>query len=1155
MLSAVLPQLRHLHPALRCLDEIENRHSESAEEKMDNYVLNCKPGIARESLNLNLSYVRLMRNSICAAIAAVSMSGIVCAHAISAPVSNAPEADSGRSGSRLAANFGKIPLSFEANQGQTDPRVQFLSHGSGYSLFLTPEEVILRLERQRNAASSSIRGDRPEAAPVDTLRMELVGANPGAALSGSDPMPGVVSYFIGNDAKKWRTGIRTYGKVNYAQIYPGVDLVFYGNQRQLEYDFVVAPGADSSRIAWKIGGAGATLDAEGGLVLTAAHGAAGFKKPVVYQMDGDRRTAVECAFVVAGDQIRFKLGSYNHARALIIDPVLSYSSYLGGSLADYIGLNSYVTFGNTTQGLAVDKEGSVYVTGYTYSADFPLEHPYEKAPPIVTSSNGRYPASYVTKFSPDGSSLIYSTYLGGTYQDYGSAIAVDSKGEAYVTGYTNSPDFPVTAGAFQTICGANWTVNDGVYTRTTNCGEDSNVSTYVTKLNAAGTGLVYSTFLGGGGYSEALAIAVDGDGRAYVAGIEDTVCSSSQPSFACFPTTAGALISGTEPGGDSPPFAFVSALDPTGATLLYSTIFGDMNGIGMPPSCGSCNTYPGGIAVDANGNFYLTGETLGAALPTTTGVVEPTTGPLVDNQLAAYRGFVFKFNAVGSSGSALAYGTYLGGHTTGGPDEPTGIAVDAGGNAYIAGYTQSPDFPATKSSFQPTCYGPSVGYDYCPNSSFVAKLNPDATAIAWATYFGDIPNINGDDSQVTMMGPIQLDGKGNVYITGLADPDMPQVNPIEPATVTAGQQFIAEFDPTGSKLLFSTYLGNGSNGQTAAGLAVDTEGNIYAAGNTDGGLITTPGAFQKKYGGGVSDGYVLKIAAHGVATTKLSAAPYPVTPGEAATLTAAVAGPKYASLPTGTVTFKSDAKVVATVKLGSSGTVTYKTPALTAGSYSLVADYSGDETYPANSSAVFDLNVAVIKTSTTLEAAPNPAFVKQTVTFTAKVAADAGHKVPNGIVTFKNGTETLHAAVLNAAGTAAYTTDSLAAGSYTITAVYEGNKTFASSKSKAADLKIDAKTVTTTTLAASSKSVVAATKVTLSATVKSAHGGIEPAGTVTFLDGNKVIGKVTLSKTGTATLATSILAVGSNSIKASYGGSLGDDSSVSSALIVEVTAK
>src|ERR1022692_76967 len=287
-----------------------------------------------------------------------------------------------------AAKLMSVPLSFEPNQGQAASTVQFLSRGSGYALFLTPGKVVLNLERQK-PASAAATGHTPPAASVDTVRMSLIGASSQANAVGLAPQPGVVSYFIGNDPKKWRSGIPTYGKVKYPEIYPGVDLVFYGNQRQLEYDFVVAPGADPSRIAWRIDGARAGTDAEGNAVLRAPNGPATFQKPVLYQMDGDKKTRVEGWYAVAGNQIRFRLGSYDHSKELIIDPVLSYASYLAGTGDDRIGVPTGP--GNlqvgVSQALAVDSAGSAYVAGTTYSVDFPTKNPYQGAPPPKQEGN------------------------------------------------------------------------------------------------------------------------------------------------------------------------------------------------------------------------------------------------------------------------------------------------------------------------------------------------------------------------------------------------------------------------------------------------------------------------------------------------------------------------------------------------------------------------------------------------------------------------------------------------------------------------------------------------------------------------------------------------------------------------------------------------
>ena len=765
---------------------------------------------------------------------------------------------------RAEAKVMSVPLSFEPNQGQAAATVQFLSRGAGYAIFLAPGKVVLNLERQK-PASAAATGQTPEAASADTLRMSLIGANAKANAVGLAPQPGVVSYFIGNDPKNWRSGIPTYGKVNYAQIYRGVDLVFYGNQRQLEYDFVVAPGADPSRIAWRIDGARASIDAEGNLVLSAPNGPASFKKPVLYQMNGDQKTPVEGSFAVAGHEIRFRLGSYDHSRALIIDPVLSYATYLAGSSTDHIGLPTGP--GNLavgmSQGIALDSAGSVYVTGYTYSIDFPTKTPYQPAPPtkVAGVSPGQWPSAFVTKFSPDGSSLVYSTYLGGNGYDYIYAIAVDSSGNAYVTGETDSPDFPVTNGAYQTVCSPAPNNTGAPVQNSSNC-YSSNTSAFVTKLNPTGTGLVYSTFLGGNGsWAYATAIAVDGAGRAYIAGNEDEDCYRGQPyTFqSCFPTTSGAVIGGDKTVGGDPQFAFVAAFDPTGAHLLYSTLFGDLN-FQCTIACGG-DTYGTGIAVDASGYFYLVGETMASNLPTTAGVIQPTGAPLGNppTYVQAWRGFIAKFNPVTSAnGASLAYATYLGGKTGNTGDFISGIAIDNESYAYVVGFTNSKDFPVTSGAYQTVC-GPNG--QNCA-AAHVTKLNPTGSAIVWSTFVGDA---KGDASDaVFFTGPIQLDGTGNIYITGQVGTGFPMINPVEP-TATGGDQqvLVAELDPTGSKLLFSTTIGsNGLNTTEPAGLAVDSAGDIYLAGNNAGpNLITTPGAFQTtaSNSGCCYHGFVVKI--------------------------------------------------------------------------------------------------------------------------------------------------------------------------------------------------------------------------------------------------------------------------------------------------------
>jgi uncharacterized protein (TIGR03437 family) len=767
-----------------------------------------------------------------------------------------------------AAKLLSAPLSFEPNQGQTSSEVQFLSRGSGYALFLAPGEVVLNLERQQPVAAAE-KGQPPAAASVDTLCMSLIGANAKANAVGLAPQPGVVSYFIGNDPKKWRSGIPTYGKVDYAEVYPGVDLVFYGNQRELEYDFVVAPGADPGRIAWRIDGARARLDAEGNLVLQSRHGQATFRRPALYQMDGTKRVAVDGVFAVRRNEVRFRLGSYDHSRTLTIDPVLSYATYLAGTGNDYIGRPTCcgIGYSATSQGLAVDSAGSVYVTGRTGSVDFPVANALPglgSFPARLPGTTPTYtPSTFVTKFSPGGSSLVYSTYLGGNSEDDGYAIAVDSAGEAYVAGSTTSANFPITSGAYQKLCGPT------VYAGQTGATCPSSMNAFVTKLNATGTELVYSTFLGGNGNTFATGIAVDAAGRAYVAGDQDTVCNAQYLST-CFPTTAGAVI-GTTSMYCCSYFTFISVFDPTGANLLYSTLFGDLNDLVGSNVDSPGSSYAAGAAVDSNGYFYLFGETEAGRLPTTPGVVQPTSGPLdpTGGHVANSRGYVAKFNPVSpTGGSSLAWATYLGGHTATVGDFVSGLAVDSAGNVYVGGATNSSDFPVTTGAYSTSC-----GYagSECVGG-FLTKLNSSATQIPWSTYVGGAKQDGSDEMSYT--GPVQLDGKGNVYFIGTTNSGFPLINPVEPWAkgVIGTDVVVVELDSTLSHMLFSSVVGSGGiDGSGPGGMVVDSAGDIYVGGWIDrSDLITTPGVFQATDttpGCCTVHGYVAKIAAAGPAVT------------------------------------------------------------------------------------------------------------------------------------------------------------------------------------------------------------------------------------------------------------------------------------------------
>ena len=660
-------------------------------------------------------------------------------------------------GQKGKAELLSLPLSFEANRGQTDRAVKFLSRGSGYALFLTADSAVFKLRSSRKGSSAAV------------VRMKLAGANSGAEIDGAEALPGTVNYFMGNDPNRWTTGIPTFGKVNYRQVYRGIDLVYYGTGRQLEYDFIVAPGSDPKQIALEFAGARPTLGADGDLLLTLDGASLILRKPVVYQVnEAGKKDAVAGSYKQTGDRVQFTLGKYDHSRALTIDPVLVYMTYLGGSKTNIIGLTTYG--GNTTQGVVADQAGNVYVTGSTQSTDFPLQGPIQGV-----NTEGSY-TGFVAKLNPAGSQLVYSTYIGGgvfnddtTTRPY--AIAVDGSGSAYITGSTTAPQFPVTAGAYQTVCGIS--INNK-----SNC--PAAQSAFLTKLSPNGGSLVYSTFLGPSNET-AVAVAVDSHGQAYVAGNTGDQCFANGPP-SCFPTTANAVLPGStfnttlNPGNFNQGSVFIAVFDAAGANLLYSSLFG-----GNGSSAGNEHpTFGSGAAADSSGYFYLAGTTQSNQLPVTPGAFQTT---YYGNPNAGFgtstRGFVAKFKPV-SSGASLVYTTYLGGHdTTVGSyqDVISGIAADAAGNAYVSG-NASYDFPATAGANNST---PCPSIDSCENRGFLAKLNPAGSALVWATFVGTGtpgPTL----SSANYITPPRLDSQGNVYVSGIAgdNTEYPLVNPLQP---------------------------------------------------------------------------------------------------------------------------------------------------------------------------------------------------------------------------------------------------------------------------------------------------------------------------------------------------------------------------------------
>ena len=713
-----------------------------------------------------------------------------------------------------------VPLSFEANQGQTNSQVKFLSRGEGYSLFLTSYEAVFTLRPPASATT---------APPV--FRIALRGADRGAKVTGADKRAGVANYYIGNDPRKWRSGITTYGKVKYQSIYPGIDAVFYGNQRQLEYDFVVSPGADPKQISLGLTGAKPSLDADGNIVLKLADGDLALKKPVVYQNVAGEKKIVEASYTLAGNNVRFHLGKYDHNQTLVIDPVFTYLTYLGGSSVDRIGgITGVGQVTSPNQALAIDSAGNVYVAGETLSTDFPLVNAYQSA----TRTPGY--TAFVSALNATGTALLYSTYLGGSVSggnpgsDIASAIAWDSFDNAvYVVGTATNSDFPTTPGAFQTKN------PNGTY------------YPFVAKFSASGQ-LTNSTFLGAGGagYEYGLGVAADSLGQAYIVGYTSYIHCTAQSLQNCFPTTAGAVIPGSNVAVDTNSGnGFVSVLNPSLSTLLYSTLLGDPNGAST-----GYGTEAFGVTVDPNGNFYVVGQTGAATLPVTAGAFQRT---LVPSNGIPVVGFAAKFGPVSARGASLLYLTYLGATSLTFTDVATAVAADSQGNAYIGGYTSSPTFPVTAGAYNTPC--PLNGARLCP-AAFVTKLNPTGTGLVWSALV----------EPASFLTAIQLDTQGNVYVAGNNSLFFQAVNAVEPS-LNQGGAFVAKINPAGSALLFSSLIGgtDGTGSLAITGLAVDARGNIYIAGyDRDTTLPTTPGAFQtalKNPGTGNSyDGYIGKIS-------------------------------------------------------------------------------------------------------------------------------------------------------------------------------------------------------------------------------------------------------------------------------------------------------
>ena len=644
-------------------------------------------------------------------------------------------------------------MAFEVNAGQTNPQIDFIARGRGYTLFLTATDVTFSLVAPR-------RDDRIDA----VLRMKLIGANPHALKTGLEDLPGKVNYFLGNDSAAWRRDIATYAKVGYRDVYPGVDLIYYGNQRRLEYDFVVAPGTDLHAIKLEFAGVDdLSVDAQGDLVLRNAGAAVlQLQKPFAYQEREGVRQEISAGYVLDGRQVSFAIGAYDSTRPLVIDPVLVYATRLGGGSGD------------AAYAIATDAAGNVYVAGETSSTDFPIVKPSQRAYGGATDV-------FVAKLSADGARLIYSTYLGGRGADVGYGIAVDAAGNACITGDTRSSDFPLAKPWQPKLGGA--------------------VDVFVMKLSADGSKLLYSTYFGGSGGERGQGIACDTAGNAYVAGYTNSTdmptVNALQPAFAggnadafvlklnpdgkpiyasylgggndrpdyataiAADTTGNAYVTGFTNSPDFPTVkplqkfvgptdVFVTKINPTGTALVYSTHLG-----------GGADDEAMAIAVDAPGNAYVTGQTESPDFPTTAGAFRIQC-VAIDAKLPIGKiclgGDVF-VSKLSPDGAALVYSTYLNGS---GFEVGRAIAVDAKGSVHVTGLTTSKDFP-TSNAVQPAFGGGT--YD-----AFVVKLDASGV-VTYSTYLGG----SGDD----VANGIVIDPAGDAWVTGYtASPDFPLRRPL-----------------------------------------------------------------------------------------------------------------------------------------------------------------------------------------------------------------------------------------------------------------------------------------------------------------------------------------------------------------------------------------
>ena len=847
--------------------------------------------------------------------------------------------------------FANLPLVFESNRGQSDSSVKFLSRGSGYGLFLTENEAVLTL--QHSALSTQHSAGR-----VSVVRMALDGADASSQIVGMAPLLGKSNYFIGNDPAKWHRDVPQFAQVRYENVYPGIDLLYYGNQGRVEYDFKVAPGADPNQIALRFHDSEKmVLTSAGDLVLATNAGDVRLKAPRVYQEIGQEHQSVAGRFILrANHRVGFEIGAYDRSRTLIIDPVLTYSTYLGGSGNEGCSaISGAVKSG--CPAIAVDSAGNAYVAGTTTSADFP-----PSGTPYQATLSGAADI-FIAKLKSDGSALLFSTYLGGTGTDTSAGVATDSGFNVVVAGTTNSADFPTngTNAAFQPT-----PLSSGNHV-------------FVSKLDSNGSNLIYSTYLSGStGADNATGLALDVRGLAYLTG---TTTSTD------FPTTSGAFQTTSKATNQF----FMSKVDPSltgSASLVYSTYLG-----GSAPASGV--TVGGGIAVDTSStspNVLITGGTSFTDMP----VLNASQG----TNAGGIDAFVAKFIPTNASGTEQIYLTYLGGS---GDEIGNGIAVDSGGSAYVTGSTTSTDLPAAGTGpFQPA-YGGGA------SDAFLVKLNNPASgvsvALTYATYLG------GSGTDVGLA--VAVDSLQGARLTGYTDSsNFPTQVPVQASLGGGTDAFATRIDTTATTATaaghYSTYLG-GSGNDRGTGIAVDPQGASYVAGETASSNFPKQNPFQSSLSGS-SDAFVTKLGSTVNLSIAATATPSPTGVGNAvsfkytitnngdlttgitfsdvlpsgATFVSASTSPGSCGTPTGSPSTLTCA--IGTLNAGATATVTVVLTPTVAGSIGnsgTVTVLGSTFTATASASAtVSDFAISVAPASVTVPAG-TPATYQVTVTPTA----------------------------------------------------------------------------------------------------------------------------------------------------------------------------